>query len=63
MTNLFGYDSYNIFIYYVIVYIYLFQQNETDIPCKNEVDDIDNVRGLFAIFMGMIVALCLVPVN
>ena len=63
ITNLAGYDSYNIFIYYVLVYIYLFQQNETEIPCKNEVDDVDLGRGLFAICMGLFVALCLIPVT
>lgn len=61
IVGLFGYDEQDVFLYYAI-YAYILQR-ETEIPCRNEVTDIDDFsRGFLVIFMALLVPLCLVPV-
>jgi len=40
-----------------------FWQNELEIPCRNEVDGIDDFRAIVAISAAMLTALALVPLN
>lgn len=36
-------------------------QRESDIPCKNEIENVDDVRGIIALVTGLLVALSVIP--
>ena len=57
----FGLDESNLFLTYVIVTFWT--QRENEIPCRNEVDDVDFGRVLLAIISGVIVTLALTPIT
>jgi len=59
VAGLFGADQANILLCYAI-YCQFFQK-EAEIPCRNEVDELDTTRGFIAIAMAVIVFLTLVP--
>ena len=57
----FGYDDSNLFLCYII-YAY-WTQRENEIPCRNEIDDVDFGRVLVAIASTMLVILALTPIR
>lgn len=59
-SSLFGYDPINILIVYG--FFSIFAQSEQEVPCLNELDDIDLARSFLAIFGSIIVALTLIPI-
>ena len=59
--GLFGADESGIFIAYAL-YCQFFQK-ETEIPCRNEVDELDSIRGLVAIMLSVVVVLTLIPLS
>lgn len=61
LCGLFGGDESGIFISYAL-YCQFFQK-EAEIPCRNEVDELDSVRGLVAIAMSVVVVLTLFPLS
>ena len=36
-------------------------QRESEIPCKNEIENVDDVRGIIALVTGLLVALSVIP--
>lgn len=61
LLGLFGADDSNLFISYALYA--QFWQREPEIPCRNEVDELDTVRGFAAIAMSLFVALSLIPLQ
>ena len=61
VTGLFGADQVNIFLCYAI--FCQVWQKEMEVPCRNEVDELDSVRGFVAIGISLIVILTLVPLQ
>ena len=59
-SGLFGYDPINILVIYGLFSI--FAQSEQEVPCLNELDDLDLGRSFLAIFGSVIVALTLIPI-
>merc|ERR1712029_899478 len=59
IAGFFGMDNANILLCYAI-YCQLWQM-EAEVPCRNEVDELDLARGFVAIGMSLIVVLILVP--
>ena len=59
IAGLFGADQVDILLTYA-VYCQIWQK-ETEIPCRNEVDELDTVRGFIAIGASLIVFLTLTP--
>ena len=60
-VGFFGLDESNLFLTYVL---YAFgTQRENEIPCRNEVDDIDFARVLTAIASLFVVVLALTPMT
>ena len=59
ISGFFGADEVNILLCYAI-YAQFFQK-EAEVPCRNEVDELDSVRGLVAIAMSLLVLLTLTP--
>lgn len=59
IAGIFGGDPSNILLCYV-VYAQTWQR-EAEVPCRNEVDELDSVRGLVAIGLSLMVILTLVP--
>jgi hypothetical protein len=58
-AGLFGLDDSGIILNYVIVM--LLWQNEIETPARNEVEELDTVRGSFGIIMAVLVFLILSP--
>ncbi len=58
-TSFFGGDPMNIILFYTI--FAQIWQRESEIPCKNEVENVDDVRGIAALFTGLLVALAVIP--
>jgi hypothetical protein len=58
-AGLFGLDDSGIILNYVIVM--LLWQNEIETPARNEVEELDAVRGSFGIIMAVLVFLILSP--
>lgn len=58
-ANLFGADPANILLGYVV--FTQIWQSEPEVPCRNEVDELDLVRGFAAIALWTLVILILVP--
>ncbi|KAL3790813.1 hypothetical protein HJC23_004714 [Cyclotella cryptica] len=61
LSGLFGADESNILISYAL-YSQLWQK-EPEIPCRNEVDELDAIRGSVAIAMSVFVMLALIPLS
>jgi membrane-associated protease RseP (regulator of RpoE activity) len=61
LSGLFGADQSNILISYAL-YSQLWQK-EPEIPCRNEVDELDAMRGCVAIAMSVFVMLTLIPLT
>lgn len=59
IAGFFGADQANILLCYAI-YCQIWQK-EAEVPCRNEVDELDSVRGLVAIGVSLIVILSLIP--
>jgi hypothetical protein len=59
LAGFFGADKANTLLCYAI-FCQCFQ-NEAEIPCRNEVDELDSFRGIVAIGMSLIVVLTLMP--
>lgn len=59
-SALVGYDPINILIVYG--FFSIFAQSEQELPCLNELDDLDLGRSFLAIFGSIIVALTLIPI-
>ncbi|KAL3756662.1 hypothetical protein ACHAWU_002565 [Discostella pseudostelligera] len=59
LAGFFGADKANTLLCYAI-FTQCFQ-NEAEIPCRNEVDELDSFRGIVAIGMSLIVVLTLMP--
>jgi hypothetical protein len=57
--SFFGGDSVNLLLFYTI-YAQLWQR-ECEIPCKNEIENVDNVRAGVALATGLLVALTVIP--
>eukprot|EP00591_Stephanopyxis_turris_P012730 CAMPEP_0195511714 /NCGR_PEP_ID=MMETSP0794_2-20130614/3938_1 /TAXON_ID=515487 /ORGANISM="Stephanopyxis turris, Strain CCMP 815" /LENGTH=709 /DNA_ID=CAMNT_0040639367 /DNA_START=40 /DNA_END=2169 /DNA_ORIENTATION=- len=60
-SSFFGADPQNLFLGYGI--FAFFTQRELEIPCRNEIDDLDFARVVVAIATWVVVALTLVPVT
>ena len=58
-SSFFGGDSVNLLLFYTI-YAQIWQR-ESEIPCKNEIDMIDNVRAAVALGTGILVGLSVIP--
>jgi len=58
---IFGYDEANILGLYALFSV--FAQRELEVPCVNEIDDLDLGRSFLAIFGSVIVALTLIPIK
>ena len=59
LAGIFGADQTNIFLCYAI--FCQIWQSGIEIPCRNEVDELDSVRGIVAIAASLIVMLTLCP--
>lgn len=59
VAGLFGADQVNIFLCYAI--FCQVWQKEMEVPCRNEVDELDSVRGFVAIGISLVVFLILIP--
>ena len=59
LSGIFGADNQDTLLCYAI-YTQFFQK-EPEIPCRNEVDELDTGRGFIAIATGLIVLLILTP--
>mmetsp|Transcript_5299 Transcript_5299/g.12023 ORF Transcript_5299/g.12023 Transcript_5299/m.12023 type:complete len:724 (-) Transcript_5299:370-2541(-) len=59
IAGFFGADEINLLLCFAV--FANFWQTEAEVPCRNEVDELDSVRGLVAIGMSLIVILTLVP--
>jgi hypothetical protein len=55
----FGDDTVNILLFYTI--FAQIWQREPEIPCKNEIETVDDVRAGVALTTGLLVALCVIP--
>eukprot|EP00985_Skeletonema_marinoi_P011236 scaffold5326_cov109-Skeletonema_marinoi.AAC.2 len=60
-AGLFGADQTNVLLCYAI--FTQFWQKEPEVPCRNEVDELDAVRGFIAIATSVVVFLILTPMN
>lgn len=58
-SSFFGGDLMNILLFYTI-YAQIWQR-ESEIPCKNEIENVDNVRAVVALLTGVLVALAVIP--
>ncbi len=58
--SFFGGDSVNLLLFYTI-YAQLWQR-ECEIPCTNEIENVDNVRAGVALATGLLVALTVIPI-
>jgi len=58
---IFGYDEANILGLYALFSV--FAQRELEVPCVNEIDDLDLGRSFLAIFGSVVVALTLIPIK
>lgn len=54
-----GFDSQGIVLSYVL--FSLIWQRELEIPARNEVEELDTVRGFYAIFLSLTVTLTILP--
>lgn len=61
LSGVFGADDSAMLLVYGI--FGQFFQKEPEIPCRNEVDELDATRGFVAIGMSVFVILTLVPLN
>ncbi|KAL3817745.1 hypothetical protein ACHAXA_010965 [Cyclostephanos tholiformis] len=59
VAGFFGIDQMNIFLCYAI--FCQIWQRDLEVPCRNEVDELDSVRGFIAIVISLIVILTLIP--
>lgn len=59
VAGFFGGDNVNTLLCYAVYT--QFWQKEAEIPCRNEVDELDSVRGVVAIVMSLVVILALLP--
>ncbi len=60
-AGLFGADQTNVLLCYAI--FTQFWQKEPEVPCRNEVDELDSLRGFTAIALSVLVLLILTPMN
>lgn len=60
-AGLFGADQTNVLLCYAI--FTQFWQKEPEVPCRNEVDELDSLRGFAAIALSVLVLLILTPMN
>jgi len=61
VAGFFGTDPVNILLFYA-VYSQTWQK-EAEVPCRNEVDELDVARGFVAIGMSLVVILTLAPLS
>lgn len=61
LLGVFGLDESNVFLLYAL--FCTFFQREPEIPVKNEIDTIDEVRGVIAIASAVLVTLALCPIT
>jgi hypothetical protein len=61
IVGLFGADEARILLTYVLFSV--IWQSELETPARNEVEEVDLVRGFFGIATGLVVALILVPLS
>jgi len=61
IVGIFGADESNILLFYSL-FVTIWQR-EPEMPCKNEVDELDLARGAVAIGAAVLVALALVPLS
>ncbi|KAL7553628.1 hypothetical protein ACHAWF_016929 [Thalassiosira exigua] len=59
VAGLFGLDQVNTLLCYAVYC--QFWQKEAEVPCRNEVDELDSARGFIAIAVGFLVILTLTP--
>ena len=57
--SFFGGDTVNLLLFYAI-YAQIWQK-ESEIPCKNEIENVDDVRAVAAVATGVLVALSVIP--
>lgn len=60
LSGFFGYDESNLLLSYAI--FATLWQKEPEIPCRNEVDELDLTRGLIAIATAFVAVLSIVPI-
>ncbi len=58
-SSFFGGDPMNILLFYTI--FAQIWQRESEIPCKNEIENVDNVRAAVAFITGILVSLAVIP--
>lgn len=58
-ASFFGGETVNLLLFYTI-YAQIWQR-DSEIPCKNEVENVDNVRAVVALATGLLVALSVIP--
>jgi len=61
ISGIFGFDQANVLLCYGL--FTQTWQKEAEVPCRNEVDELDSVRGFVAIGMSLIVILTLIPLQ
>lgn len=59
LAGIFGADQTNVLLCYAI--FCQFWQKEPEVPCRNEVDELDSIRGFVAIATSFLVLLILTP--
>ncbi len=59
ISSFFGGDNMNILLFYTI-YAQIWQR-ESEIPSKNEIENVDDIRAITAFVTGLLVALTVIP--